>query len=100
MQIKELETCQKTNKRTCLNWWKELFKTRWLSSEAAGDGVFKENSHYINVLRELRQDIKSGSAAKDLLKKMDNINFLLIIYIPTSCYLNWQHSAKPFKLQN
>ena len=48
---------------------------RWVSLDAAVDDAFKAYTHLIYALGELQQDPKSESAAKVLLKKMDNSKF-------------------------
>ena len=53
----------------------------WVSLDAAVDDAFKAYTHLIYALGELQQDPKSESAAKVLLKKMDNSKFSSILYI-------------------
>ena len=48
---------------------------RWVSLETAVDDAFKAYNHLIYALGELKQHPKSESAAKVLLKKMDNSKF-------------------------
>ena len=54
MKIKEFENLPKDKERKVIRTVIRAVRTRWLSLEAAVDGVFKEYSHLIQALRELQ----------------------------------------------
>ena len=56
-------------------------RTRWLSLHASVDSIFTEYVGLVHALRVLKDDPASGLIAMGLLKKLDSITFLGVLYM-------------------
>ena len=61
---------------------KKVCHTRWLSLHASVDAIYKEYVGLVNCLHSIQEQDKSlaGAMASGLLKKMDSVEFLGLLY--------------------
>lgn len=81
LKCNTLDIISKRKKRKFVKRVKRAVTTRWLSLHASVDSVFTEYVGLVNTLRVLKDDPASGPMAAGLLKKLDSIRFLGVLYM-------------------
>ena len=81
LEVKTFDTMSKKQKKKLVKKVKKACRTRWLSLYASVDSVYEEYVGLVHALRSMKDDRKSGPIATGLLKKMDCIDFLGVLYL-------------------
>ena len=76
LKTKSFATMTKKRKKTIVKRMKKACRTRWLSLHAGVDAAWEEYGGLIDALKFLAEDRKTGSVAKGILNKVDDIEFL------------------------
>ena len=75
MQIKEFENLPKNKGKKTIKLVKRAVRTRWLSSEAAADDVFKEYSHLIHAFESFNKNLNQEALPKIYSKRWTTSSF-------------------------
>ena len=96
MQVKDFEILRRNKKAPLLK--KKAVRTRWLSLDVGVASVLKEYTYLMHALRSMKdQSNTTGPTATRILKRMDNIKFLGVLYILKVMLPHLSTLSKTFK---
>ena len=83
MRLKEFEDLPQAQQRSLVQKVKKAVRTRWLSLDAGVEEVYKEYTYLLHALRSMKdeQGISTGTTAAGVLKKVDDMKFLAVLYV-------------------
>ena len=82
MNLGHFDALSKRKKKKLIKSVKRAVRTRWLSLQASVDSLFEEYVRILHALRSMKDDRAVGGAiAVALLKKMDSVEFLGVLYM-------------------
>ena len=83
MRLKEFKDLPLAQQRSFVQKVKKAVRTRWLSLDAGADAVYKEYTYLLHALRLMRDESgeSTGATAAGVLKKVDDMKFLAVLYV-------------------
>ena len=98
MKMKEFDRLPKKDQKRMVKRVKKACRTRWLSLQAAVDSVYSEYIGILQTLRVLKDEaMPTGASAKGLLKKMNSLSFLSVLYMLKSMLPHLTALSKTFQ---
>ena len=83
MRLKEFKDLPLAQQRSFVQKVKKAVRTRWLSLDAGVEAVYKEYTYLLHALRLMRDESgeSTGATAAGVLKKVDDMKFLAVLYV-------------------
>ena len=97
--MRDFDTLPAKRKKSIAKRVKKACRTRWLSLRASVDAIYEEYVDLIYCLRSIQEQDKSpgGAMASGLLKKMDSVEFLGLLYAMKFMLLSLTALSKTFQ---
>ena len=83
MRLKEFEDLPQAQQRSLLQKVKKAVRTRWLNLDAGVEAVYKDCTYLLHALRLMKagEGASTGATAAGVLKKVDDMKFLAVLYL-------------------